>query len=77
MAIQNTTERQLYYRTIARNGTEGEICIMSPDDNCMALIWFPGYPDSEEAQSAKADADRIVDALNSYTRPGAGSVAKR
>ena len=58
-----------YHTSQRRNGTEDEIVIHAPDGREMAYIWFwekgwdgPGAGD----RTAKADARRIVNALNAY-----------
>ncbi len=58
-----------YHTSQRRNGTEDEIVIHAPDGREMAYIWFwdqegdqPGVGDKE----ARADARRIVDALNAH-----------
>jgi hypothetical protein len=61
--------RQGYHTSQRRNGTEDEIIIHAPDGRHMAYIWFwdegwdgPGAGD----KTAKADARRIINALNAY-----------
>ena len=72
-AAKGDPRGQGYHTSQRRNGTEDEIIIHGPDGRHMAYIWFwekgwdgPGVGD----KTAKADARRIINALNAYqTRP--------
>jgi hypothetical protein len=61
---------QGYYASICRDGlAKHEVTIHAPDGREMAYLWFigkEGDPPGVSDKAAKADARRIVDALNAY-----------
>jgi hypothetical protein len=72
---------QGYHTSQRRNGTEDEIIICAPGGRHMAYIqfWDEGWDGPGAGhKEAKADARRIVDALNAYqpARPTAGAPAQ-
>jgi hypothetical protein len=64
-------DQKQYYAARSRNGTEDEITIYTPDDRSMLCVAFWDREDDddplgEHADQLKADAELIVNALNSY-----------
>ena len=67
------TKRNNYYTTRRRNGTEDEITLHSPTGRAMLCVafWDAEYdndPAKLNADQLKADAERIVTALNANRR---------